>query len=372
MSEVARSLFRQSTPTTDGQTVQLNKGHFTLDTDERLREFSRKLALGWPKEYAEYRNLWVELPRTRKVRDYPLLIDLELASTCNLKCPMCYTITDEFKNKVTKGFMDVGLFKRIVDEVAGKVFALRVSFRGESLLHKNFVECVTYAKKAGIKEVSTLTNGAKLRGKSLERIISSGIDWITVSIDGVDDTYEKIRKPIKFARIVENLKEIQSLKSKLKLEKPVIKVQGVWPAVRMDPEHYYNTFLPLADLVAFNPLIDYLRKDVDIEFEDGFSCPQLYQRIVVGSDGKVMMCSNDEDGKVIVGDAQRQTIHEIWHGSVLEKIRQVHTDPQGFRGVSPCRECYYPRKTCVNEYVTVNGRTISIENYIDREQTVGL
>ena len=45
------------------------------------------------------------------------------------------------------------------------------------------------------------------------------------------------------------------------LEKPVIKIQGIWPAIRENPELYYNTFAPITDLVAFNPLIDYLRKD---------------------------------------------------------------------------------------------------------------
>ena len=48
----------------------------------------------------------------------------------------------------------------------------------------------------------------------------------------------------------------------------------------------------------------------DIVYEDDFSCPQLYQRIVIGSDGKVMMCSNDEDGKALIGDANEQTIQE--------------------------------------------------------------
>ena len=113
MSEAAISLFRQTKPTKDGQTVQMNKGHFCLDTEGRLSEFSQKLASGWPEEYTEYRRLWAELPASRAIREYPLLIDLELASICNLKCPMCYTITEEFKQQVTKGFMDLDLFKRI-------------------------------------------------------------------------------------------------------------------------------------------------------------------------------------------------------------------------------------------------------------------
>ena len=30
------------------------------------------------------------------IGDYPLLVDLETVSRCNLKCPMCPTVTDEF------------------------------------------------------------------------------------------------------------------------------------------------------------------------------------------------------------------------------------------------------------------------------------
>ena len=371
MSEAAVSLFRQTRPTSDGQTVQLNKGHFCLDTEERLVEFSEKLASGWQEEYAEYRRLWTQLPARREIRDYPLLIDIELASICNLKCPMCYTITEEFQQKVTKGFIDFDLFKKIIDEIAGKVYAVRLSLRGEALLHKNFVDCVAYAKKAGIKEVSTLTNGAKLKGKSLERILESGIDWITISIDGTGETYEKIRKPIKFKQIVANLTEIRDYKIKRGLVKPVIKVQGIWPAVRENPELYYNTFAPISDLVAFNPLIDYLRRDQDIVYEDDFSCPQLYQRIVIGSDGKVMMCSNDEDGKALIGDVNEQTVQQIWHGPHLNMLRKKHSDPKGFREVAPCRECYYPRKAQVDETASVNGRIIYIENYLQRSQTVG-
>ena len=151
----------------------------------------------------------------------------------------------------------------------------------------------------------------------------------------------------------------------------MIKVQGIWPAVREDPELYYNTFAPITDLVAFNPLIDYLRKDQDIVYEDSFSCPQFYQRLVIGSDGKVMMCSNDEDGKVIIGDIYQDSIHQIWHGEKLNAIRDKHSADNGFLEVDPCKECNYPRATEVNEYATVNGRQISIENYIARSQAVG-
>lgn len=355
----------------DDRYVPVNKGHFELDTAERSLAFNQKLAEGWEDAYREYRQLWFDLPRRREVREYPLLVDLELSSKCNLHCPMCYTITDEFLSKVDKKFMEFDLFKKIVDEIAGKVFAIRLSLRGESTLNRHFVDAVSYAKEKGIREVSTLTHGKKLTGDFLRKIMAAGIDWITISIDGMGDTYERIRHPLKWDETLARLREIAMLKEELGTSKPVIKVQGVWPAIRENPTGYYKALEPYTDLIAYNPLIDYLHKDEDISYVNNFSCPQLYQRLTVGSDGRVMMCSNDEDTRHPVGNAYEQTIHEIWHGKPLSRVRSLHIRPGGFKEIPVCRRCYYPRETESNETAEVDGRVIHIENYLNRAQEVG-
>lgn len=359
------------TGTVDDQYIPINKGHFDLDTPERTAAFHDKLASGWESAYHEYRGQWVELAKTRKIRDYPLLVDLELSSKCNLHCPMCYTITEEFLSKVDKQYMDIDLFKKVIDEVAGKVFAIRLSLRGESTLNKHFIEAVQYAKQKGIPEVSTLTHGKKFTGNFLRKAVEAGIDWITISVDGTGETYDKIRHPLTWEATLGRLKEIKALKDELGTVKPVIKVQGIWPAIRENPSKYYNEIAPYSDLIAYNPLIDYLRNDKDIVYEENFACPQLYQRLVVGSDGKVMMCSNDEDADHVVGDAYTQTIHEIWHGEEMTKVREAHSRKDGFKEIGVCRNCYYPRKAVPDEKALVNDRTIIIENYVNRAQVVG-
>ena len=352
--------------------IPINKGHFELDTKERTLDYQSKMATGWDKnEYQKYRTQWEELPRTKTIRDYPLLVDLELSSACNLKCPMCYTITDEFKSKVKKSFMNFNLFKKIIDEIAGKVYALRLSLRGEATLHPKFIDCIEYAKKKGIKEISTLTHGGKLNIDFFKKVAEAGIDWITISIDGTEKEYDKIRKPLTFKDTIQRLKDIKEYKEQHNLIKPVIKVQGIWPAIRPNPTKYYETISPLVDLVAYNPLIDYLRKDSEIIYENNFSCSQLYQRLVVGSDGKVMMCSNDEDGENIMGDVFKQTIYQIWHGNALNKIRELHEEEDGFKKIPVCKQCYYPRKAVPDEKAVVGNREIWIENYINRKQTTG-
>lgn len=341
-----------------------------MDTPEREALFDQYRGEGWTEEYQDYRQKWSALPKNQHVSDYPLLVDLELASVCNLKCPMCYTISPEFRERVNTKLMDFDLYKRIIDEIAGKVPAIRLSLRGEATLHKKFVECIAYAKGRGIHEVSTLTHGGRLTLEFFERIAKAGIDWITVSIDGVGETYERIRKPIKFDDILQKLKDIKRYKEKHGLHRPVIKVQGIWPAIRENPQLYYDTFAPHVDLVAFNPLIDYLGKDEEIVYMEDFTCPQQYQRLVIGADGLVMKCSNDEENREVVGDANKDTVHAIWHGENMKRVRELHKGKRGFMQSEVCRRCYLPRKT-QTETAVVGGRTIVVENYVNRKQVVG-
>ena len=351
--------------------IPVNKGHFEMDTEERIQAFHQNLGAGWANEYKEYREAWGTFPQTKTIRDYPILLDLELSSACNLRCPMCYTTTDHFKDSVKRDLMDYDLYKKLVDEVAGKVYAIRLSWRGESTLHKNFVDAIRYAKQKGIQEISFLTSGWNLTLDYFKKLANAGADWITVSFDGLGEEYNQIRKPLTCEETLQNLKDIKNYKEKNNIRKPVIKIQGIWPAIRKDPENFYNTMAAVSDLVAFNPLIDYLGKDTDIVFEENFSCPQLYERLFVSSSGEVMMCNSDEYGEEVVGNANNETIHEIWHGKKLNRIREIHNKRNGFKEIPVCTKCFFPRKTEISEIAQVNGREILVENYVNRIQEVG-
>lgn len=351
--------------------VPINKGNYSMDTPEREAIFEQCRGDGWEAQYQDYREKWSELPRTQTVSEYPLLVDIELSSVCNLACPMCYTITDEFKGQVNVTRMDWDLYKKIIDEIGGKVPAIRLSLRGEATLHTKFHEAIKYAKDHGIKEVSTLTHGGKLTLPFFQKMVEAGIDWITISVDGTGETYERVRKPLKFDELLGKVKAINQYKEEHKLKRPVIKVQGIWPAIaESGTDVYYNTFAPYTDLVAFNPLIDYLSKDTQIEYLEEFTCPQQYQRLVIGADGLVMKCSNDEENREVIGDIKQETVHQVWHGEKMQAERNMHLQPRGFMQSAVCRKCYLPRKT-QDEDAQVDTRTFIVRNYVHRIQLIG-
>lgn len=351
--------------------MKINKGQFTLNSRSKNFKFELKRGHGNLLSYLKNRIQWHLNPRFHTVSKYPLHIDIELSSLCDLNCPMCYTTTEEFKEKVERGLFDYDLFKKIIDESADNgLYSIRLSWRGESFLHPKIYEMIKYAKEKGIKEVSTLTHGGRLDEKNFEKLIDLGLDWLTISFDGMKETYEKIRFPLKFDDAVKKIKNYQQIKKQRGVVKPVIKVQTVWPAISKNPEEFYNIFNPITDQVASNPLIDYLQNDTDIVYEPNFTCPQLWERLVIGSDGIALLCANDEMASYKVGDAKTESIFDIWHGKKLNEAREIHLSHMGVQKINACKHCYLPRKT-TRETTEVDNRFVNIDNYINREQTVG-
>ena len=129
-------------------------------------------------------------PKLLIVPDFPSHLDVESASACQMRCPMCYTtyMPDELK-----GLMKWELYTRIIDEAKELgVYSVKLSWRGEPLLNTRVVDMVRYAKGKGIKEVAFLTNAEFLDKKMAEELVDSGLDWLSVSADGVGAIYNEI------------------------------------------------------------------------------------------------------------------------------------------------------------------------------------
>ena len=102
-------------------------------------------------------------PKLLMSSSFPTHLEVEAASKCQMRCPMCYTtyMKDHFK-----GIMKMDLFKKIIDEAAANnTYSIKLSWRGEPLLNPYLVEMVKYAKLKGIKDVSFLTNAELLNEK---------------------------------------------------------------------------------------------------------------------------------------------------------------------------------------------------------------
>ncbi|MGB9588801.1 MAG: radical SAM protein, partial [Armatimonadota bacterium] len=76
---------------------------------------------------------WIAYRHTQEICNYPpTRIWVEPTDYCTLQCKFCGNrlLRDE-----ERGFMDLELFRQLVDEASGKVHQLNLFHRGEPLLH---------------------------------------------------------------------------------------------------------------------------------------------------------------------------------------------------------------------------------------------
>lgn len=342
-------------------TVMKNKGHYSLESVERELSYEKKKSQGWEEDYKLYRHHWNSYPENRYVAEYPLNVDIELTTLCNLKCPMCFTTSEDYKKFRTPKFMEFKLFKKVIDEIAGKVPAIRFASSGEQTLHPEFLSFLEYAKKAGIAEISLVTNGSRLDKDFIESLIGK-LDWLVVSLDGMHEEYERIRYPMKFTQIVESLQLLKTIKQEKNVNKPVVQIQSLWESIKDNYEEYYSYFSPLVDAVRFEPLIDYSKAD-KLVYEDDFCCPLLYQRIEVGFDGKVHPCCANNGTRMVVGDASNESIYEVWHGEKLSALRKTHEENKFFK-VPTCKDCFLTRKLENGSVEMIGQREFVVKQYV--------
>jgi radical SAM protein with 4Fe4S-binding SPASM domain len=236
--------------------------------------------------------------------------------------------------------MEFGLYKKGIDEcVENGLYSIRLSWRGESTLNPNIVEMVKYAKEKGIKEVSFITNGRLLEGDLAEGLIRAGLDYLTVSVDGLEEHYDKLRKPNTFKDISKKLKDFYTLKNRIGGGFPLLKVQAIWTYIKEDPSAYYNHFKDFTDKINFDPENDYSIKEVPQDNE--FICQYPWQRITVTWNGEIPMCISDWNMHTKIGDLKTQTIKEIWQGEAMNRYRKIQLDKNRL-SIPCCKKCHRP------------------------------
>jgi MoaA/NifB/PqqE/SkfB family radical SAM enzyme len=137
-----------------------------------------------------------------------------------LHCPLCPAGVGDASR--TKAILSFNLFKKIVDEVGDYVYSVNFTNWGEPLLNKHLAKMIMYCKRVKhIPFVRFDTNlNVTLTESEWERLLLSGLDMLSVSIDGVtQETYEKYRRGGNLEKVIDNLKLLIDKKRRLKLEK---------------------------------------------------------------------------------------------------------------------------------------------------------
>jgi len=314
--------------------------------------------------YLWNRFQWSYFPKLRIVPKFPLNIDIEASSACNIKCDHCFR---QYMTVGENALMPMDMYKKIVDECGeNKLYTLKFSMRGEPTLHPQLSEMIAYAKQKKIPEVWVNTHGGNLTEKLCEDMIKAGVDWITVSFDGLGKMYESIRKPLKYEENLARLKMLRSVRDRLKAN-TFLNVQTLWSAMKDNPGEYIKIMKAIVDRVAYNADMNF--KEITLVPDDEFVCPRLWHRLAITSTGDVLKCPSDFLQEEVLGNVRTQSLKNIWEcEQEFERQKHMHLRK---KESCVCQKCHHGSKR-VKRQVRV-GEDVSTDfNYEFKKDFTGV
>ena len=258
-------------------------------------------------------------------REFPPTVRIESTNMCNADCVTCPR--EEMTRK--PGTMEMDLYEKIIRECSRyKIRCLHLHNFGEPLLDKLLSERIRIAKKAGLKRVKIISNGSLLTEEKTRELIESGLDELKISIDGHSpETFEKIRKKLKYADVVENIRQFIKIRDGQGSATPRLTLNFVRSKDNQSEEKaFIQYWRGKVDSISIDKVhnwgIQYLnplKKSVIRK-----PCLRVWNTFTVLWNGDVALCCLDYDGKVILGNLEQESFQDIWQGEKLRRIRQYH------------------------------------------------
>jgi Radical SAM superfamily/Iron-sulfur cluster-binding domain len=169
-----------------------------------------------------------EQPPPQRGLDVPSLpsrLYIECTAACNISCDQACCAPETGITRTRKaGMLDFDLFRRVVDEAGPSLVRIDFFNYGEAFLHKRAIEMCEYIKSRFPQiYLYTSTNGLAFNEDQVRRLVHSGIDEVTFSIDGATQaSYVVYRKRGNLDKALANLRAAVDEKQRAARDVPFI------------------------------------------------------------------------------------------------------------------------------------------------------
>jgi len=307
----------------------------------------------------------------------PFIIQVEPSSLCNLRCVFC-PITDN-KENVKKEMMKLQTFLKMVDQCKGfpePIKFLRFIGVGEPLLNKDLPEMIAYAKQSGVfDKIEITSNGTLLKPDLSDKLLSSGLDILRVSLQAIDEATFSALCAAKGEGSIENIKQnLRYFYDKRQKCVLYIKISDIAVKTETEQKTFYAEYGDICDFIFIEnivPIWPDFKQNITLGSKSRFGrgesnersvCIQPFKLLCVTADGGVIPCSADWKRYLTLGNLNEITLPEIWNGEELKKLRISLLD-----GTSnnQCSICYFQQ---VNESDNIDVARDEIMNRVMKDR----
>jgi sulfatase maturation enzyme AslB (radical SAM superfamily) len=190
---------------------------------------------------------------------------------------------------------------------------------GEPLIHPYFPSIIEMINMyIPTCKVYFSTNGTLFRTSTVHKIFKNKVHEIQVSLDGVDDVYKTVRG-IKYSVVFGKVREMVLYRNRIKSPTRVVLKAVV-------NEQTESEISKLID--EWESLVDEVRLQPEIKYGSGkrrVACPELFNgHLVVLTDGRVVPCCADYNGKMCVGNVYESSLIDILSGERMDYLQRLH------------------------------------------------
>lgn len=282
---------------------------------------------------------------------FPLQVDFEINSTCNMRCSFCL----HGHENVPVAELGFDRFCRIIDE--GQKYGLvsiKMNYINEPLLVRDLERYIRYARDKGILNVYFATNGSLLNEARSRSIIEAGVTKIMVSLDAITpETFKLMRQSTLYSKIVKNILDFLRVREEMGVSQPLLRVNFLKTRVNMhEAEEFIRFWQDKADMIGFQNQVGIPGIDSNIipatdvispaEVLDNnksrFRCSFPFKLLVVDSNGNILPCCTFSGRAMPLGDIDTMTLKDAWTSLQMRELRLLHKRG-GYRENPICFHC---------------------------------
>lgn len=293
--------------------------------------------------WRKFRQDYHAAQRLELLTDFPLQIDFELNSTCQLSCGFCV----HGQERVQKRMIDFKDFARVIDEASEHgLCSIKMNYINEPLLRRDLPLFIEYAKRKGVLNVYFASNGVLLSREMAQRLIDVGLSKIMISLDATTpETFKTMRRSDKFEEIVANIHGLLALREELGLDYPLVRVNFLRTKLNiLEAEDFIAYWTGKADMIGFQtqvqlPGIDSdLIPRADLGVDEEFRCSFPFKQLVVDASGAILPCCTFSGRLMPLGTIHEMTVKEAWDSAQMASLKEIHLHGN-YRDNPICAHC---------------------------------
>ncbi|MEW6746962.1 MAG: radical SAM protein [Planctomycetota bacterium] len=299
----------------------------------------------------------------------PKSLIVDPCNVCNLRCPICPT--GQGKLELPRGRMSAATFEHVLTAIPS-ARSVELYNWGEPLLNPEIADLIRLAHSRGVQVHMHTNFSLRVRESLLRDLVTSGLDHLTLSIDGATQTaYERYRRGGEIELVLANIRSLQAAKRSLNSATPAVcwrfivnryniedvdrahalasemglafKTVPIGLGAHIGPEDYgaalqarKEEWLPSSERHVYRFYRNESRPP-----ERATICPHLFNSAVINPDGTVLPCCYVDSREAAFGNCMQEDFSAIWNNQMYYSARRRFLPSLAQRPVTStiCQRC---------------------------------